>query len=472
MPSEKKVRVRIAPSPTGSFHIGNARTALFNWLFARAHNGEFILRIEDTDKERSQKKFEEDILYGLKWLGLEWNEFYRQSDRTEIHKEYLGKLLESNKAYYCFCSKDELEERRQGMLVQGMAPKYSGVCRDLSINKALEKVQKGESYVVRLKVPDTKVAFQDIVRGKIEFDGALMGDLIIAKEGGEPLYNFAVTVDDALSGITHIIRGEDHISNTPRQIFIMQALGFEIPQFAHLPMILNPDRSKMSKRYNSVAFTDYIKQGYTKEALVNFLALMGWHPKGDEEIMSVEELIKQFDLKKVQKGGAVFSQEKLDWFNNHYIKEVGDKELLVLAESFVPKGWKLNLAMINTVRGRISRLDELEDLLKFYFEIPNYSPALLKWKDMNLGEVELNLSKMKDTIGGFSARIKKSTIEEKILDAIGDGNRGETLWPLRVALSGQESSPGPFEIIEALGKKESLRRIDLAFQKLEVRESH
>ncbi len=472
MPSEKKVRVRIAPSPTGSFHIGNARTALFNWLFARAHNGEFLLRIEDTDRERSQKKFEEDILYGLKWLGLEWDEFYRQSDRAEIHRDYLEKLLESEKAYYCFCSKDELEEQRQAMLVQGMAPKYSGKCRSLPAGEALGKVQRGEPYVIRLKIPDAKIAFQDIVRGRIEFDGALMGDIVIAKEGGEPLYNFAVTVDDALSNITHIIRGEDHISNTPRQIFIMQALGFDIPQFAHLPMILNPDRSKISKRYNSVALTDYIKQGYVQEALFNFLALIGWHPKSDEEVMSVQQFIKEFDLRKVQKGGAVFSQEKLDWFNNHYIKEMGDKELLALSKNFVPKNWKLNTAMINTVRGRVNRLNELEDLLRFYFEIPDYPVALLRWKEMNLGEVELNLNKMKDAIGTLGPRSRKNTIEEKLLGVIGNGKRGEMLWPLRVALSGQENSPGPFEIVEALGKKESLRRIDLALQKLEIPETH
>ncbi|MDD5710955.1 MAG: glutamate--tRNA ligase [Candidatus Colwellbacteria bacterium] len=472
MTSEKKVRVRIAPSPTGSFHIGNARTALFNWLFAQAHGGEFILRIEDTDKERSQKKFEEDIIYGLKWLGLEWDEFYRQSDRTEIYKDYLGQLLQSGKAYYCFCSKEELEEQRQAMLVQGLAPKYSGKCRTLNPDDALQKVKNEEAYVVRLKIPDVKVSFQDIIRGHIEFDGALMGDIVIAKEGGEPLYNFAVTVDDTLSGITHIIRGEDHISNTPRQIFIMQALGFEPPQFAHLPMILNPDRSKISKRYNSVALTDYIKQGYVKEALVNFLALIGWHPKGDEEVMGVQELIKQFDLKKAQKGGAVFSQEKLDWFNNHYIKAMGDEELLTLAQSFVPKVWKLNTAMVNTVRGRVNRLDELEDLLRFYFEIPDYPVTLLRWKDMNLGVVELNLNKMKDAIGNLDTHSSGDAIEKELLGAIGNGKRGEMLWPLRVALSGQENSPGPFEIIEALGKQESLRRINLALQRLDIPETH
>ncbi|MDD5710725.1 MAG: glutamate--tRNA ligase [Candidatus Colwellbacteria bacterium] len=471
MPSEKKVRVRIAPSPTGSFHIGNARTALFNWLFARAHNGDFLLRIEDTDKERSQKKFEGDILYGLKWLGLDWDEFYRQSDRVEIHRDYLGKLLESSKAYYCFCSKDELEEQRQVMLAQGLAPKYSGKCRSLPPDEALRRVGEGAPHVIRLKVPDTKVAFQDIVRGRIEFDGALMGDIVIAKEGGEPLYNFAVTVDDALLGITHIIRGEDHISNTPRQIFIMQALGFDIPQFAHLPMILNPDRSKISKRYNSVALTDYIKQGYVREALFNFLALIGWHPKGDEEVMSIQELIKEFDLKKVQKGGAVFSQEKLDWFNAHYIKEMDGRQLLALAEEFVPKRWKLNEAMMDAIRGRASRLDELENLLKFYFELPDYPVDLLKWKEMNFGQVELNLNKMKDAINGLEPRSRRDVIEKKLLEAVGNGKRGETLWPLRVALSGQENSPGPFEIIEALGEKESIRRINLALHKLEIPET-
>ena len=472
MTGGKKVRVRFPPSPTGLLHIGNARTALFNWLFARAHKGDFVLRIEDTDRERSKKEFEEDILRGLRWLGLEWDEFYRQSERFDIYKNYLDKLLESGRAYRCFCGREELEEQRQAMLVQGMAPKYSGKCRSMSKDDALQRTRGGEQYVVRLRVPDSKIFFKDIIRGKVEFDGALMGDLIIAREGGEPLYNFAVTVDDALSEITHVIRGEDHISNTPRQIFVMQALDFTVPQFAHLPMILNPDRSKMSKRFGGTALTDYMKQGYVPRAMVNFLALMGWHPQDDRELMGLEELIQTFDLTRVQKGGAVFSREKLDWFNNHHIKEMDGAKLLESAKNFVPKNWKLNRAIIDAVRGRINRLDELESLVHFYFEIPDYPTTLLKWKNMNFGEVELNLESLRGTIADLKSRDSRKIVEQRILAVVDEKRRGEMLWPLRVALSGQENSPGPFEIIEALGKKESLRRIDLALQKLAVPETY
>ncbi|MBU2101329.1 glutamate--tRNA ligase [Patescibacteria group bacterium] len=472
MSSDRKVRVRIAPSPTGPLHIGTARTALFNWLFARANGGDFILRIEDTDEERSDKKFEEDIEKGLKWLGLNWDEFYRQSERDSIYEEYLGKLLASQKAYYCFCTKDELEEMRQTMLTQGLAPKYSGKCRSTSTEEASARVGKGDPHVIRLKVPEVKIEFKDLIRGSIEFDGALIGDIIIARDGGAPLYNFVVTIDDVLSEITHVIRGEDHISNTPKQIFIMQALDFKIPKFAHLPMILNPNKSKMSKRSDSVSLDYYIKRGYTKEAMINFLAFMGWHPKDDREIMDVDEIIKEFDLGRVQKGGAIFSDEKLDWFNNSHLKKMDNKELLKIAENFVPKSWKLNSAMIDAVKGRINHLDELKESLSFYFKLPDYEPATLRWQDMNFGEVELNLNKMKDVVNEAENDIKKKDIENKILEEIGEGSKGEMLWPLRIALSGQENSPSPFEIIEALGKKESLKRINLALQKLEVKETY
>ncbi|PIR97827.1 MAG: glutamate--tRNA ligase [Candidatus Colwellbacteria bacterium CG10_big_fil_rev_8_21_14_0_10_42_22] len=472
MSSDKKVRVRIAPSPTGPLHIGTARTALFNWLFAKKHKGEFILRIEDTDSERSDKKFEEDIEEGLRWLGLNWDEFYRQSERGAVYEEYLAKLLDSEKAYYCFCSKDELEERRQAMLAQGLAPKYSGRCRAIPAEEARQKAGGGEPYVIRLKVPDTKIEFNDLIRGKIEFDGSLMGDMIIARENGEPLYNFTVAVDDALSEITHIIRGDDHISNTPRQIFIIQALDFEIPEYAHLPMILNPNKSKMSKRSDNVSLESYIKSGYLKGAVLNFLAFMGWHPTDDREIMNIEELIKEFSLKRVQKGGAVFSDEKLDWFNNNHIRTTDTKELLELAKDFVPKSWKLNEAMIESIKGRINRLDELEETLRFYFELPNYEGALLKWQEMNFGEVELNLNKIKDVLDNMDENLKRDKVQKAIMEIINNGSRGEYLWPLRVALSGQKNSPGPFEILEALGKKESVKRVDLALEKLDIPETY
>ena len=360
MPDSKKVRVRFAPSPTGLLHIGSARTALFNWLFARGNGGVYILRIEDTDKERSKKEHEEDILSGLKWLGLDHDEFYRQSERGDVYRKYLEQLLEEGRAYYCFCSKEKLQVEREGMLAEGRAPKYSGTCRGISKLEAQSKKDAGEESVIRLKIPETKISFKDIIRGEITFDGALMGDSVIAKDLDNPLYNFVVVIDDFLAEITHVIRGEDHISNTPRQIALMDALGFEKPKFAHLPIILNPDRSKMSKRFSDTALRDYIDKGYVKEAVINFISLLGWHPEGDREIVSIEDLIREFSLEKVQKSGAVFNQEKLDWLSNLYIRQMDNKTFTDMAKGFIPDNWHLNEAIINSVKERINRFGELK----------------------------------------------------------------------------------------------------------------
>ena len=262
MTSTKKVKVRFAPSPTGPLHLGSARTALFNWVFAKANKGKFVLRVEDTDTERSKPEFEEDIKEGLSWLGLTWDEYYKQSERSGIHKEYLEKLLGEGKAYYCFCKKDELEAQRQAMLTQGLAPKYAGTCRNLSEEETGKRLDKGDPHVLRFKVAEMKIEFKDMIRGNISFDTSIMGDMVVARDLDNPLYNFAVVVDDALNEITHVIRGEDHISNTPRQILIMNALGFDVPIFGHLPLILNPDKSKLSKRKNPTSIAYYQRMGF------------------------------------------------------------------------------------------------------------------------------------------------------------------------------------------------------------------
>ena len=466
MPDSKKVRVRFAPSPTGLLHIGSARTALFNWLFARGNGGVYILRIEDTDKERSKKEHEEDILSGLKWLGLDHDEFYRQSERGDVYRKYLEQLLEEGRAYYCFCSKEKLQVEREGMLAEGRAPKYSGTCRGISKLEAQSKKDAGEESVIRLKIPETKISFKDIIRGEITFDGALMGDSVIAKDLDNPLYNFVVVIDDFLAEITHVIRGEDHISNTPRQIALMDALGFEKPKFAHLPIILNPDRSKMSKRFSDTALRDYIDKGYVKEAVINFISLLGWHPEGDREIVSIEDLIREFSLEKVQKSGAVFNQEKLDWLSNLYIRQMDNKTFTDMAKGFIPDNWHLNEAIINSVKERINRFGELKELIHFYFELPEYAVEILSWKGMDADKVKENLNKAKGMVEAISeAEFKTELLEKTILTALSSDNRGEVLWPLRVALSGQKNSPGPFEIMAALGKEESLARIDKALVK-------
>ncbi len=465
----KAIRVRYAPSPTGPHHIGGVRTAFFNWLFARREKGSFILRIEDTDRERSKPEFEEDIKNTLTWLGLNWDEFYRQSERLPVYEDRLKKLFNEGWIYYCFCTKEELEAERQAMMAQGLAPKYSGRCRSLTKDDVQRKLGAGESYVLRLKMPETKLTFKDLIRGQITFDTALIGDVIIAKDFDQPLYNFAVVVDDSSMNITHVIRGEEHISNTPLQIVLTGALGLELPQFAHLPLILNPDRSKMSKRLSDTALTEYINRGYLMEAMVNFLAYLGWHPREDKEIMSLEEIIKEFDLTRVQKGGAVFDLEKLNWLNGYYLRHLEPEELMRRARPFVPSNWSLTPAIVETVRDRVGDLSELKELAGFYFELSDYDVNLLRWKEADLEATADNLGhglKLVDEIP--EKNFNSKFLGEKLLSAIPRESRGDVLWPLRAALSGLKASPGPFEIMAALGKKESLRRINLAVEKINL----
>ncbi len=462
------IRVRFAPSPTGPLHIGSARTALFNWLFAKATKGVFILRIEDTDFERSKEEYLKDITDGLTWLGLKWDEFYKQSDRIPIYREYLEKLINEEKAYPCFCTKEELEEERQAMLSQGLAPKYSGKCRAIPPEEARKKMEGGDKFVIRFKTPEIEVSFKDLIRGTPKFDTSLIGDFVIARNMDQPLYQFAVVVDDMLMKITHVIRGDDHISNTPKQILIARALGVEnLPYFAHIPMILNSDRSKMSKRFSDTSLREYVEKGYLSAAIINFLALLGWHPQDDQEVMGLEEIVEKFDIDRVQKGGAVFNAEKLDWFNSYYISHLPAGELLKEAKKFIPEDWGINEAMIESVRTRLKNLSELKDVLAFYFNLPEYDKELLRWKEMSDDDVLEKLDDVLKLIDDVAIPdFNKESLEAKIMFAIDEKGRGETLWPLRVSLSGQKTSPGPFEIMEALGKEETERRIKLAIDKI------
>ena len=323
-PGNKEIRVRFAPSPTGLFHLGSGRTALFNWVYARKLGGKFILRIEDTDRERSKPEFEKGIYESLRWMGLDWDEGpdvggefgpYRQTERLHIYREYLEKLIKENWAYYCYCTKEELEEEREAMISQGLPAKYSGHCRNLTEAPAGKTPQ-----LIRFKTPEMRVEFKDIIRGNVSFDSSLFGDIPLAKDLDTPLYNFAVVVDDELMHITHVIRGEDHVSNTPKQVLFQKALGFKELTYAHLPLILAADRSKLSKRYAETSLFEYEKQGYLSEAMVNFLILLGWHPKNDKEIFTIPELVEAFELERVQKAGAIFNEDKLLWINGEHIK--------------------------------------------------------------------------------------------------------------------------------------------------------
>ncbi|MFA5172999.1 MAG: glutamate--tRNA ligase [Candidatus Paceibacterota bacterium] len=456
----KEVRVRIAPSPTGSLHFGTARTALFNLLFARSKKGKFLIRIEDTDLERSEKKFEEEILEGLEWLGIKSDEtILRQSERGDIYEKYLNKLLEEKKAYFCYCTKEELAEEKQFMLSQGLAPKYNGRCLN-------SPPKDREPQLIRLKVPEKTVVFKDLIRGKVSFDSGLIGDIAIAKNLRTPLYNFAVVVDDFEERITHVIRGEDHVPNTPKQILIQEALNIPIPEYAHLPLILNPEGGKMSKRYMETSLLSFREEGYLPEAMINFMAFIGWHPKEDKEIMSLEEIIKEFSIERVQKGGGIFNKEKLEWINSQYLKIMSDEEAEKRIKDFVPKEWtekkEIYKRAVSSLRERLKKLNDFKKEADFIFETPEYEKELLLWKETEMKEEKEILRRIKEI-----TEKNTSNRDEKIVALAEEKGRGEVYWPLRVALSGRKNSPPPLELLSILGQTESLNRIERAIEKLE-----
>jgi nondiscriminating glutamyl-tRNA synthetase len=336
------VRTRFAPSPTGLLHIGGARTALFNYLFAKNNQGSFVLRIEDTDTERSKEEYQKDIVESLKWLGINWDEGpdvggdfgpYRQSEKISKYRKYLEKLLEENKAYYCFCSAEELEGQRQYQMSIGETPKYIGKCANLPKETVEKYLAEGKPSIIRFRVTPQKFIFKDMVRGPVEFDTGLTGDIVIAKNLNTPLYNFTVVIDDFEMKISHVIRAEEHISNTPKQILLQEALGFPRPEYAHVSMILSPDRAKLSKRHGATAVLEYKTLGYLPEAVINFIAFLGWNPGDEREIYSLPSLVKEFSLEKVQKSGAVFNVKKLDFLNGFYLRQ---KPLEKVTEMCVP----------------------------------------------------------------------------------------------------------------------------------------
>ncbi|OHA64550.1 MAG: glutamate--tRNA ligase [Candidatus Wildermuthbacteria bacterium RIFCSPLOWO2_01_FULL_48_29] len=472
-----KVRTRIAPSPTGFAHMGNARTALFNYLFAKKEGGEFILRIEDTDKERSKKEYEQDILDNFRWLGLKWDEGiekggpyepYRQSERTELYKKYLTKLLEEGRAYWCFCTAEELEAQRAHQISLGEAPRYKGICRNLSRQEQEKRLAAGERGVIRFILEPKGIAFQDLIRGEIKFDTTLLGDAVIAKDLETPLYNFTVVVDDFEMQITHVIRGEEHIANTPRQILIQQALALPGVQYAHLPLLLGEDRTKLSKRHGDNSIRKFREQGYLPEAVVNFLALLGWNPGDEREIFSMEQLIKEFSLERIQKGGAIFNLQRLDWINGLYIRQMPLEELTEICKPYLPEhpmDLEKKKKIVALYQERLKKLSEIAELADFFFkDALEYPRELLYWKEATTEQTKEMLGKIHELIGGVGESDWTKENLEKILmpEAEKLQNRGYMLWPLRVALSGKKASPGPFEIAEILGKEQTLQRIKQA----------
>jgi len=481
----KNIRLRFPPSPTGPLHVGNARTLLFNYLFAKKYGGAIVLRIEDTDKERSELRWVEEIIEQLTWLGIAWDEGpdiggkfgpYKQSQRLATYKTYLEKLLQEKKAYYCFCSAEELEEKKQRQLATGLAPKYDGTCRNLADSIVEKNMQEGKQSTIRFKMAERKVAFEDLIRGSVEFDASLIGDTVIAKNLMEPLYNFAVVVDDFLMEISHVIRGEDHISNTPKQMLLQEALGLPQVTYAHLPLLLNPDKSKMSKRAGDVAVSEYRTKGYLPEALINFMALLGWNPGTEKEIFTLKELGKEFSMERVQKSGAIFNVQRLDFLNSLYIREESVSVLTKLCMPYLPENaTKMSKKQLEQIvalhQARMKKLSDITELADFFFhEKLTVDPTILKWKEMENKDVTEALLLCLTAVRQATKATKWNQKElEKILITAAEEfnktkgypvqNRGYLLWPLRVALSGREASAGPFEIAEILGKEVTLQRI-------------
>lgn len=449
-----KVRVRIAPSPTGNLHIGTARTALFNWLFARHHGGEFILRIEDTDIERSKREYEENIVRDLKWLGILWDnkQIYRQTERLPLYRKHLEQLLASGKAFWCHHTVEELESEKQMQMAVKEPPRH--ICE----HKLTEK-GKMSGGIIRLSVDALSkrdIIFDDLVRGQVVWREGYIGDLSLAKDLDTPLYNFAAVVDDIDMEITHVIRGEDHISNTPKQILIYEALDVKPPQFAHLPLILNADRAKMSKRSGHTSISDY-RGDYLPDAFINFLGFLGY--TFGREILTKEEMVEQFDITKMHKSGAIFNIEKLNWFNAQYVKRLSPEEFKRIAQ--VPD---LPDAAAPLVTERLERLSDAKQF-DYFWKSPEYETSLLSWKKAPANVTKLALERTRDALGRLD--FSDAKIFREHLDILAEGDRGTVYWPLRVALSGKKASPDPIDIALSIGKEETLNRIASAIKRLQ-----
>ncbi len=440
------VITRFPPSPTGFFHIGSARTALFNYLFAAHHGGTMSMRFEDTDTARSKREFEDDILAGLKWLGIEYEmpKVFRQSEKTHDYRKYLKQLIDSGHAYEAEAGKDDPTKK-----------------------------------VIRFKNPDLLLVFHDLIRGEISVETKDLSDFVIARNIDDPLYHLSVVIDDHETGVTHVIRGEDHISNTPRQILILEALGFQRPLYAHIPLILAPDRSKLSKRHGAVSINEYREQGFLPQALVNYIALLGWNSGGEKELFSMQELIQSFDLEQVQKGGAIFDIEKLKWFNKEYFKKMPEQEfdeqaLGILKDACTKRSGSFNddvaKKLLPIIRERISLWGDIKTMvengeLDYFFYDPHPTAAEIPQKGSTKEIASLHLKAALQLLAEIDFA-DAETIKKTLWDYATEKGRGEVLWPLRYSLSGKDRSPDPFVIASIIGKEASLRRISAALIKL------
>lgn len=472
----EKPRVRFAPSPTGYLHVGGLRTALYNYLFAKHNNGTFILRIEDTDRTRLVEGAVNNLIETLKWAGLEYDEGpivggnygpYIQSERLDIYNKYVKELVDNGKAYYCFCSSERLEKIREEQQAQKLQPKYDKHCLNLSKDEIESKISNGEPYVVRLNVlPDEKIRFNDIIRGDVEFDSSVVDDQVLLKSDGFPTYHLANVVDDHLMKITHVVRGEEWLSSTPKHVLLYDYFGWERPLFAHLPLLLNKDRKKLSKRQSDVAVEDFRDKGFLNEALVNFVALLGWTAGDDVEYYNIEELINKFSLERVNKSGAVFDLDKLTWLNAEHLRKKSTPEIVELIKKEYAKtsytkecSDELFAKMVDSMRERIEFAHELIEKCPYFFETPtDYDMEVFKkrWKE----DSPALLIKIKDEISKLQNPSKEDY--DHLIHRFAEENEigmGKIIHPLRLAVSGVGVGPGLFDILDIVGKEEIILRI-------------
>lgn len=487
MATQNPVRVRFAPSPTGYLHIGGLRTALYNWLLARRYGGVFLLRVEDTDRARYVEGAIEQLFHSLVACDITPDEGvqvvsdgkvtdkgdygpYLQSKRKERHLAYAYELIEKGLAYYCFCTKERLEEIAQKQKELKQPFMYDRCCRDLPREKAENRAAVGDEHVIRLAVPlEGSITMNDLIRGKVTIPWSQIDDQVLIKSDGYPTYHLAATCDDHDMGITHVVRGEEWLSSLPKHIFIAQSFGWDVPEYAHLPLLLNADRSKLSKRQGDVAVEDYLAKGYLPEALVNFVALLGWNPTADREIFTKEELAELFDITKVNKAGAVFNVEKLDWLNAHYLKQLSEEAFMKKSAFFI-KDVRGDAEMIQRAtvisRERVSVLSQLPELVNEVLEAAAPTAENLVWKKSTKEEAVIRLQGVRAFVSGLSdddfASVAKLEEAMKVFIAEKGWGNGDTLWPTRVALSGREKSPSPFELLFVYQKALSLTRIDEA----------
>lgn len=487
------VRARFAPSPTGYLHIGSLRTLVFNYLISQKLNGKLILRIEDTDQKREVEDAKDQLVSIVNWLGIEFDEGphvggefgpYIQSERSDIYNKYAQELIEKGKAYRCFCSPDRLQEMREEQQAKKQAPKYDKKCRSLNEEEIKKKLEKGEKFVIRQKMPtEGEVVARDFLRGEIKFKAENLEDHVLVKSDGIPTYQFASVVDDHEMKISHVLRGEEWLPSFPKNILLYKSFGWNAPEFIHMPLIMDKNGGKLSKRKGDVAVEDFKSKGYLPEALINFTALLGWHPKGDEsETLSLSEIIDKFEINDMRTSSAVFDMDKLDYFNGYHIRQL---ELNALTDKCMPylkenidiakdenkKTREYVKKVVSLEQERLKKLSEIGELTSFFFKDElDYDSDMLVWKKSTGEEAMANLEKLKEILNGIKEDdwIMES-LEKQIFDFLNKNELkpGNYLWPLRVALTGEQKSPGPFEVAEVLGKQDSVKRIEKAIRLLD-----